>query len=472
MKTDRNLHGCRKTVIGRKQMNIHRTAEEIVQAVGGAENIEYLTHCVTRLRFTLKDQSLADRERLMKTEGVLGTAEAGGIFQVIAGTGAEQLYSEIQNTVLSDKKQKNSKIRSRRLSEVLELISAALSPLVPAIMGAGFISILLALLAQFNILSSESQTYQILNGISGCVYYFFPVLIAMSLSKRLKVNQVFAVVTACFLLYPDFTSLFQDGNASVSFLGIPVIYASYSKQIIPVFLSVIAQRYIEKAVYRITPKVVRTMIASGLILTLTILVTIMIIGPFGNLLTQWLNALVYFVAERAGWAAVPIIAFLNPFFLATGLGSANFPIMLMSYVSNGYEALILPAALAGNAVQAGAGFAIALKSRNREFRSVSFECALTALMGITEPIIFSVHYRLKKTFPVVMIGSAAAALLPALTGVACYAMATGILSIPAYLPGGVMNMVYAILTIAAGIAVGFIMTMLIRIDEPAAEEEA
>ena len=135
-------------------------------------------------------------------------------------------------------------------------------------------------------------------------------------------------------------------------------------------------------------------------------------------------------------------------------------------MNNGYEALILPAALAGNAVQAGCGFAIFLKSRNKEFRSVSLDCAITALMGITEPIIFSVHYRLKKTFLIVMFGSAIAAILPGVTGVACYALATGILSIPAYLPGGMINMIRAIASLLLGLLIGFLLTYFIKWEEP------
>ncbi len=447
-------------------MNIQKSAEAVVKAMGGNENILHVTHCITRLRFKLKDDSIADRASLQKIEGVLGSVNAAGSYQVIVGKYVDSFYKEISkqlgNQQISEIQEKKKGI----FSQLLELISSALSPLIPAILGAGFLSILLALATQFGILSTESNTYLIINGIANCVYYFFPVLIAYSFAQRLKVNSVFAIVSACFLLYPDFINLFQNGEVQVHFLGIPVMYVSYSKQIIPIFFMVYCQKRIESFVYRWIPRSIKAMIGSALILTLTIVITIVVLGPIGNLMTEGLNALVYFVVDRCGWVAIPIMSFLNPFFLATGLGSANFPIMLMSYVNNGYEALILPAALAGNAVQAGCGFALFLKSKNKEFKSVSLECAITALMGITEPIIFSVHYRLKKTFLIVMAGSAVAAILPGITGVACYALATGILSIPAYLPGGIMNMVWAIASLLLGLFVGFIFTYFASLDEP------
>ena len=456
-------------------MNLEKTAKEIVAAVGEAENILHLTHCMTRLRFSLKDEKRVDLKTAEAIEGVMGTIKNQGEFQIIIGTHVDQVYREIKEKYLSDKQDiKETGKKKGFVSQALDLVSATLSPLVPAIMGAGFISILLALLNQFGILTAESTTYSLLNGIANCVYYFFPVLIALSLASRLKVNQIFAVVAACFLLYPDFTNLFsstQEAGTLLTFFAVPVLAATYSKQIIPIFFSVLAQKYIEKAVYKVIPSSIRSMVGSGLVLIFTVFVTITVLGPAGAKLTEGLNALVYFIVDSCGWMAVPIMAFLNPFFLATGLGSANFPIMLMSYVSNGYEALILPAALAGNAVQAGAGFAVACRTENKEFRSVAFESGLTALMGITEPIIFTVHYRLKKTFLTVMIGSAIGAVLPGIMGVACYAMATGVLSLPAYLPGGTMNLIWACITLASSVVIGFVLTYFTKFEDPKEDKQ-
>lgn len=456
-------------------MNLEKTAKEIVETLGGEENIVNLTHCMTRLRFNLKDDSKANLEELDKIKDVLGVVNSGGVLQVIVGTDVDRFYKEILSKYhivgLGEVPEDEEEVTEKKniISQALDLFSAAFTPLIPAIMGAGFISILLALLSQFGILTSESTTYQLLNGIANCVYYFFPVLIAYSLAGRLKVNQVFAIVVACFLVYPDFQSILTastEAGTSATFFGIPVLAATYSKQIIPVFFSVITQKYIEKVVMKYTPKVIRTMVGSGLVLILTVLVTITVLGPAGAKLTELFNACVYWIVDTCGWFAVPIMAFLNPFFLATGLGSANFPIMLMSYINNGYEALILPAALAGNAVQAGSGFAVAYKTKNKELKSVATECGITALMGITEPIIFSVHSRLKKTFVTVMIASGVAAILPGITHVACYALANGVLSLPAYLPGGVMNLVWPCITIVESVIIGFVATMLTKFEDP------
>jgi PTS system beta-glucosides-specific IIC component len=452
-------------------MDLEKTSKQIVDTLGGPDNIVNLTHCMTRLRFNLKDDTKANLEALKSIEGVMGVVNKGGVIQAIVGTDVDRFYKEIATKYVKTTQENSAQEGKKKniFATALDLFSASFSPLIPAIMGAGFISIILALLKQFNILTEQSTTYTLLSNISNCVYYFFPVLIAYSLAGRLKVNQVFAIVVACFLIYPEFSKMFttaSDAGTTVTFFSVPVMAASYSKQIIPIFFSVFAQKYIEKFVFKYTPKVIRTMVGSGLVLILTVFITITVLGPAGAKLTELFNAGVYWIVDTCGWFAVPIMAFLNPFFLGTGLGTANFPIMLMSYVNNGYEALILPAALAGNAVQAGAGFAIAYKTKNKELRSVATECGVTALMGITEPIIFSVHYRLKKTFVTVMIASGIAAILPGVTRLACYALANGVLSIPAYLPGGIMNLVWACVTIVESIIIGFIATYLTKFEDP------
>ena len=156
-------------------MNLEKTAKEIVAAVGEAENILHLTHCMTRLRFSLKDEKRVDLKTAEAIEGVMGTIKNQGEFQIIIGTHVDQVYREIKEKYLSDKQDiKETGKKKGFVSQALDLVSATLSPLVPAIMGAGFISILLALLNQFGILTAESTTYSLLNGIANCVYYFFP----------------------------------------------------------------------------------------------------------------------------------------------------------------------------------------------------------------------------------------------------------------------------------------------------------
>ncbi|MDR1192699.1 MAG: PTS transporter subunit EIIC [Peptococcaceae bacterium] len=463
-------------------MDYQALADTLLETLGGMGNIRNITYCMTRLRFTLLDTGIVSNDEIKAIPGVLGVTAQGGVYQIIIGTNVDKVYKLLPKTeaakdsaekplpprAAADGKAAAGK-KKNAVENALELISSMLSPMIPAIMGAAFITIVLSILSQIGIIATDSSTYKVLSLISSAVYYFFPVLIAMSLARRLDVNPAFAVVSACFLLFPDYANLFANDGA-VSLLGIPVMQVGYAKQIVPIVLMVIAQKYIERLIYKIIPKFIRTIVASGLILSLTIGVTILALGPFGALLTEGLNAVIYFVVDKIGWAAIPIIAFINPFMLGTGLGSAVFPIMLAGYLSTGYEGLVLAAALAGNAAQCGSGLAIAWRTKNHKLREVSAEGAVAALMGVTEPMIFSVHYKLKRTLLSVMIGSGVAAVLPGLAGVKCYALATGVLSLPAYLPGGMANFVFACLSLLAGAVAGFFATLIIGWQDPAPEE--
>lgn len=458
--------------------DVKKTAEQIVQALGGKENILHLTNCMTRLRFSLKNEEKADREELKRVDGVRGLAVSGGTFQVIIGTDVDILCKEIldnhldESTGYSEEKEAPEELHAEpekkgKISKALDLVSATLSPLITVLMGAAFISIMVTVLPMLGILSTDSTTYQLLTKMTDAVYYFFPVFIAWSFADRLKCNKAIALAVAGFLLLPDFAAMFGEGGENlVTLFGLPVKQMSYSKQIIPIFMAILCQKYIEKGVYRVVPKFIRTMVGSGLVMILTIAVTILVCGPLGALATEGINACVYFVVDRCGWGAIPIIAFINPVMLGTGLGTANFPIMLMSYLNNGYEALILPAALAGNAAQAGVGLAIAWKTKNSHLKEVSSECAVTALMGITEPIIFSVHYRLRNTLLLSMIAGGIAAFLPGIMGVKCYVLATGVFSLPGYLAGGTMNFVMACLSIVLGVVTGFVVTCIAGFKDP------
>lgn len=450
-------------------MDFENVSSKIIDNVGGPSNIINVTHCMTRLRLSLRDTSLANDEAVKAIDGVMGTVLQGNEFQVIIGADVDLLHKKTQELLSIQRaasgadtttEQKPAK-RRNPASVVLDFLSASLSPLIPVIMGAAFITIILTILSQLGILASDSQTYQVLNSITSCVYYFFPVLIAYTAAQQLHVNTTIAMAVSCMLLFPDFLALFNNGETTVSVFGIPIMYGSYSKQIFPTLFSVAAQSVIEPFIYRIIPKQLKTMAASGLTLAVCALLAITVFGPIGSLLTQIMNAIVYFVVDRLGWIAIPIIAFINPFMLGTGLGSANFPIMMTTFVANGYENLILPASLAGNAAQVGSGIAIAMMTKNSALKQLALDGAIVALFGTTEPIIFTVHYKLKSTFIAVMIGSAVAAILPGIFQIKCYGLVNGIFSLPAYLPGGMENFIVACLSIVAGIVCGFIATRLI-----------
>ena len=214
-------------------MDYKLVAEKILERVGGKNNVEELVHCMTRLRFTLKDESIVDDELIKKTKGVMGVMKKSGQYQIIIGNEVAAVYKEICNlgNFKKDSNNKNMKPKQKQniFSGVLDVISGIMSPVIPALIGAAMIKVLLTVLPMIGILDSSGQTYQLLSVVGDGAFYFMPVLIAMSAARKFDANQYYAASIALILLHPNFTSMLDaingTGETLKFFNFIPVTYA-------------------------------------------------------------------------------------------------------------------------------------------------------------------------------------------------------------------------------------------------------
>ena len=240
-------------------MDYESVAKKILQRVGGAENVTGLVHCMTRLRFNLKDESIVDDEAVKKTKGVMGVMKKGGQYQIIIGNDVGYVYEELNklgkfsNQV--PKKKENSTEKKNILTMLMDTISGIMTPVIPAIIGAAMIKVLLTLLPMIGVLNTSGDTYQLLTVIGDGAFFFMPVLIAVSASKKFGTNVYYAASIALIMLHPNFISMMttaHDANETIRFLGlIPVTYATYSYSVIPIILAVWSLKYVEKFVDKI-----------------------------------------------------------------------------------------------------------------------------------------------------------------------------------------------------------------------------
>ena len=206
-------------------MDYKKVAEKILERVGGKNNVQGLVHCMTRLRFKLKDESIVDDELVKKTKGVMGIMKKGGQYQIIIGNEVGAVYKEIcqLGDFQSDSTPKNEKQKENQgiVSSILDTISGIMSPVIPAIIGAAMIKVLLTVLPMIGILSESSETYKLLAAIGDGAFFFMPVLIAMSAAKKFNTNSYYAVSIALIILHPNFISLLNDAKeagTTVAFL--------------------------------------------------------------------------------------------------------------------------------------------------------------------------------------------------------------------------------------------------------------
>lgn len=464
-----------------EKMDYKKLAERILEKLGGKENVESVVHCMTRLRFVLKDESQVDDEQVKKIKGVIGVMKKSSQYQIIIGNEVASVYKEI--CALGNFKEKTSvkKIEKKNqniISEMLDIISSVMSPVIPAIIGAAMIKVLLTVLPMIGILSNTSQTYELLSVIGDGAFFFMPVLIGMSAAKRFNANPYYAVSIALIILHPNFISLLKGANEAgqtVKFFNlIPVTYANYSYSVIPIILSVAVLPYIEQFVDKITPKITKNFLKPMLVMLFIAPIVMVVIGPLGAIFGDMLSTAVYFIQDKLGFIAVGLVAAVFPFVVMTGMHHAFTPIKLGVLATTGFEGFICIAEFCANMAQGAAALAVSIKSKNSDIKQSAGSSAFSALVaGITEPALYGTNLRFKKP----MIGACLGGLMGGLVGgffqMKCYGVATpAIVTIPQYLEeGNPQSFLYIFITLGVTVVSTFIITYVIGFEDPVEEDD-
>lgn len=465
-----------------KSMDYESVAKKILQRVGGAENVTGLVHCMTRLRFNLKDESIVDDEAVKKTKGVMGVMKKGGQYQIIIGNDVGYVYEELNklgkfsNQV--PKKKENSTEKKNILTMLMDTISGIMTPVIPAIIGAAMIKVLLTLLPMIGVLNTSGDTYQLLTVIGDGAFFFMPVLIAVSASKKFGTNVYYAASIALIMLHPNFISMMttaHDANETIRFLGlIPVTYATYSYSVIPIILAVWSLKYVEKFVDKITPVITKNFLKPMLVVLIEAPIALIILGPLGAICGNVLSDVVYFIHDKLGFIAVGLVAGIYPFVVMAGMHHAFTPIKLGMIATTGYENFICIGELCSNMAQGAASLAVAIKSKNKDFKQIAGSSAFSALLaGITEPALYGVTLRLKRPMLGACIGAVAGGLFGGFFQLKCFGIATpAIVTIVQYVEESrPMSLLIAALTILITVIVAFIATMLIGFEDVIDEDD-
>lgn len=462
-------------------MDYQSVAKKILERVGGKENVVSLIHCMTRLRFTLKDESVVDDELVKKTKGVMGVMKKAGQYQIIIGNDVANVYNELQKLgnfsnqkVTQPQKKENRNI----LSMLMDTISGIMTPVIPALIGAAMMKVLLTVLPMLGVLDTSGQTYQILNVIGDGAFFFMPVLIAISASQKFGTNMYYAASLALIMLHPNFISFMNtahDAEQTVKFLGfLPVTYASYAYSVIPIILSVWALKYVERLVDKITPVVTKNFLKPMLVMLIAAPIAIIVLGPLGAIFGNVLSDIVYFIHDKLGFIAIGLVAGIYPFVVVAGMHHAFTPIKLGMLATIGYENFICIGELCSNMAQGAASLAVSIRSKNKDFKQIAGSSAFSALLaGITEPALYGVTIRLKKPMLGACIGAVAGGLFGGFFQMKCFGIATpATITIVQYVEEGrPESLLIAALTILLTVVVAFIATMFIGFEDVVDEDD-
>lgn len=456
-------------------------SKEILKSLGGNENIESASHCVTRLRLSIKDISKVNDEAIKNLQDVNGTVNQGGQYQIVIGPKVEQLFKEFEvllsrektsRITHSDDNQQGTNKKKNVFSRIVDVLLSCFIPIIPVIAGSGMIKVLCSILLNSGVLTTESSTFQVLSILGDGVYYFLPFFVAYTAAKKFNTDHFTAMVMAAILLHPDLMKLAVDGVNTTSFIGIPLEIMNYSAQAVPVILAIWLLSYVEPLADRWSPSIVKVFLKPMLMILITAPIMLIVFGPLGSFVGDYFAKFVE-VMNQWGWIAVSINTLIFPLLVLTGTHNAMIPLIITMFATKGYDPVLIVSGLMVNIAQAGAAFAVALKTNNIKMKGTGISAGVAALFGITEPAFYGVNLRLKRPFIAVLIGSALAGAFAGLMGVTAYSFVSpSIVSLPIFIGDqGFMSLFWVILSVIASFVITFIVTWLLGFKDPIDNEE-
>lgn len=437
-------------------MEIKERVKQILQYVGGKENVKNAWHCITRLRFELKDKEKINVDALKEMDCVLGTAFAKEQFQIVIGVGVEKYYEELMEQLGIDAnapvKADPSEKKKDFVTWFMDVVSGIFGPVVPAIAGAGMIKGLMGGLVALGVITNTTDTYKVIDMLASGVFNFLPFFLAVSAAKKFRTSEYLAVAIAAIIMYPTMVEAAQAGTISAFMLFgvIPVPVFNYSSSVIPIIFGVWGLSYIHKWVDKIIPAAAKTVVVPTITLFIAGLFTLLVVGPVGIYCGKGLAWIIGSLFSVSPTLAGIVMGAIRPASILVGMHHAMTPVALENFSTLGYDQL-MPMMFIANLAIVGAAAACYFKADTQREKQIVGSSVISGILGITEPALFGVLTKYKKAFIAATVASTVGSAFIGTFGVRLFGYITSsIFSIPAYIGPW---FAYA--------AIGWVMTLVI-----------
>lgn len=458
-------------------------ARQIVQYIGGKDNIKSLMHCMTRLRFQLYDTEKVNLDKLQQLEGVIKVMVSSEQYQIVIGTHVDEVMDAVEKvtgvsygiktdeqgeiTVTKSWKEKSSP--KNILNVFIDTVSGIFMPLMGVMMGASLVKAVAIMCSTFGWLAPDNTTYTILYAVGDGFFYFMPIFLAFTAAAKFQAERFVSVAIAAALVYPDLTALFQNGTEA-QFFGIPVVLISYVSSVLPVIVAVYAQSKLESFLSKVFPKIIRAIFVPLLTLVIIVPVSLIVIGPVtdmvGTVIGNGFGWLINTIPAGAGFA----LGVLWPVMIIFGFHWGLVPVVMNNVAVYGGD-MLLPCTTGTNFAMAGAVLGIWFKTKKLSVKSAAAPAIISALVGgVTEPAIYGLNLKYKRPFFIACLCSGIGGIFVGLSGAMFPSvMTTCILTLPALIGLGGMPVLIASVISFLGSA---IMTYMFGFnDSMVAEEE-
>lgn len=461
-------------------LDFGKTASAIVEAAGGPDNILSVAHCMTRLRFVVKDVKNADQEAIKSIKGVLGCVYAGEQLQVILGANLMDTYDQVvkqyhfaEGEVIDENLDAEPKTLAERLhpknlgSSLLAYVSNAVTPMIPALIAGGMIKVFLMIATLLLPEWANSSTYGLLSIAADAPFYFMPIWVAFGASKKLGGTPIYAMAVAAAMFAPNFIALVNaDPQVAQDLFGLPVMLKSYASGLLPALLLAYTAYQFERLWNKVVPGIFKSIFVGSLTIVCTYILTMVVLAPVGTWIGDGIVAILMAIYGAVGPLALALLAGTLPFMIMVGIHTVFGPFMIQLLDNPGYDALFRPALLLHNMAEGGACLGVALRAKNAEFRSEALSLAVGCIFaGVTEPALYGITFRLKKPLIGVCAGGAAGGLVGGLMGMHAYIMGySNIMALPIFQD----TVVAAIAAIVTAIVVAAAVAFALGFEEDAA----
>lgn len=476
-------------------------ARIIIQNVGGKSNINSVAHCITRLRFKLKDESKANKDVLEATDGVIKVMQSGGQYQVVIGNNVADVYDAVlevghfqgagtvdeDGNAVDDGESDGGK--KSPVSILIDMISGVIQPTLGVLAATGIIKGLLALFSFLNILPATSGTYQVLYAVGDGFFYFLPIILGYTAAKKFKMNEFIGMAIGIALCYPAMVNitggevlgtLFAGTAFEMSyyttFLGIPVIMpaSGYTSSVVPIIIACALGAMLEKWLRKVIPDVIKLFVVPFVTLVVMVPLTYLVIGPIATILCNLLTAIfsvIYGIPVVGGLIAGVLIGASCQVLVIFGLHWGLVPLALINYATLGYDFILSPYFCVSFA-QTFVVLAMLLKTRDDKLKKIALPAFISGIFGVTEPAIYGVTLPRKKPFIYSCIGGAIGGGFIGFMGARSYTMGgLGLFGLPSYIDTvgntGIQSLIYVVIGTVIASVIGFVLTWVLYKDEPA-----
>ena len=456
-------------------------ASFIIENVGGKENVVSLIHCVTRLRFTLKDQAKANTQALKDKDGVIDVIIKGGMYQVVIGNNVEEVFDEVMAQggfkgganldVNEDDGEKKS-----LFDKFVSMMAGIFTPLLGLMCGAGVLKGLTVFFGALGWITTTSGTYVILNSAGDALFYFFPVFVGYTAAEKFGLNKFVGMAIGASLIHPNVAALkgleamytVFEGTifstaVTTTFCGVPVLLMNYANTVIPAIAACYVGSKIEKLFKKVIPDIFKMFLVPALTLACTVVVTLLIVGP----LATWLSNIIGFIFVTFHDFAPPIagalVGGLWQVLVMFGIHQGITPIMINNLISNGFENVIC-CMQAVPFTTCAVVFAVYLKAKNEKLKKTALPAAISSFFGVSEPSIYGVTLPQKTPFIITLCSAAVGGAIMGLLDVKMYTFGgMGLFAFPAYINPAVgfdMSFYGVLIAVAVSMVLGFVLTMI------------